>query len=184
MKIKGISAIFFIAVCIFTSAASANMQEQSSSEQDTLIGMPNPSAVWAEEMEYEYLIRTNADGSQYGVCVLPDGSERDAWDLFRQSSIVEPDETMIGMPDPSAIWASQVGYGYLIRTNADGSQYGICVLPDGSEYDSWTLFREHCGIPGPTGLQMVRPQPSMGSPFSKETGARSLMSARLSGLIP
>ena len=59
MEIKGIIAIFCIAACIFTCAAAANEQEPSSPEQGILIGMPDPSASWAEQMGYNYVIRTN-----------------------------------------------------------------------------------------------------------------------------
>ncbi len=80
MRIQEIFAILLIAAGIFIAAAAADVNDQSSSEQVSLIGMANPSAVWAEQMGYEYLIRTNPDGSQYGVCVLPEGSEHDAWE--------------------------------------------------------------------------------------------------------
>lgn len=84
---------------------------------------------------------------------------------------------LIGMPNPSAVWAEQMGYQYEIRTNPDGSEYGVCILPDGSEYDSWRLFREYSGV------ATIQPSVSTGSTFSKEPGVRSLISARLSGLF-
>lgn len=80
MTIRRISAIFIIAVCIAASVAAVNADEESSS--DVLIGMPDPSAVWAEQSGYQYFTRTSPDGSQYGITVLPDGSQCDAWELF------------------------------------------------------------------------------------------------------
>jgi putative hemolysin len=62
-------------------------EENSSPPEGMLIGMPDPSAVWAEQQGYQYFTRTNPDGSQYGVTILPDGLEYDAWDLFRTSRI-------------------------------------------------------------------------------------------------
>ncbi len=172
MRIMRISALFFIAVCLITLTAAAS--EEDSPDEAVLIGMPNPSAVWADQMGYQYEIRINADGSEYGVCILPDGSEYDAWDLYRQYLAANEGESMIGMPDPSAVWAERMGYQYVIHTSPDGSQSGICILPDGKEYDSWGLFREYSDLssPGPAGLILL-----------KEPGIRSLISARLSAVF-
>jgi hypothetical protein len=175
MKILRFSALFLIAVCIITLTAAASGEENP--DTGILIGMPNPSAVWAEQRGYQFVIHTNPDGSEYGVCILPDGSEYDAWTLYRQSLIVSEEESLIGMPDPSAVWAEQRGYQFVIHTNPDGSQSGTCILPDGSEYDSWRLFREYSGV------ATIQPSVSTGSTFSKEPGVRSLISARLSGLF-
>jgi putative hemolysin len=46
-------------------------------------GLPNPAAVYCQEQGYTYEIRTDDDGSQSGVCIFPDGSECDEWELFR-----------------------------------------------------------------------------------------------------
>ena len=84
MIIHRIPAIFIIAVCIAASIATVNAGEDSSFQQDApIIGMPDPSAVFAQHQGYQYVTRTNLDGSQYGIAVLPDGSEYDAWDLYR-----------------------------------------------------------------------------------------------------
>jgi hypothetical protein len=37
------------------------------------------------------------------------------------------------------------GYTSQIRTSSDGSQYGVCIFPDGSECDEWAFFRGECG---------------------------------------
>jgi len=44
--------------------------------------IPNPSAVYCTLQGYEYEIRTDEQGNQYGVCVFPDGSECDAWNYY------------------------------------------------------------------------------------------------------
>ncbi len=184
MRREGIFAIFFMAACIFTAAAAADAQERSASDQDTLIGMANPSAVWAEQMGYQYLTRTNPDGSQYGVCILPDGSEHDAWELFRQSQAGEPEEPLIGMPDPSAVWAEQMGYQYFTRINPDGSQYGACILPDGSEHDAWRSFRDFSGISRPDNIPFIHPTPSREYFSPNAMCGQSPFGARLTALNP
>ncbi|WP_170331607.1 MULTISPECIES: DUF333 domain-containing protein [Alphaproteobacteria] len=45
--------------------------------------MANPAATFCIENEGEYQIRKNTDGSEYGVCILKDGTEVDAWDYLR-----------------------------------------------------------------------------------------------------
>jgi len=44
--------------------------------------IPDPSAVYCTLQGYEYEIRTDAQGNQYGVCVFPDGSECSAWHYY------------------------------------------------------------------------------------------------------
>ena len=45
--------------------------------------MPNPAAVFCEASGGLYEIRDGADG-QFGICILPDGREVDAWDHYRE----------------------------------------------------------------------------------------------------
>ncbi len=44
--------------------------------------IPNPAAVYCILQGYEYEIRTDEQGNQYGVCVFPDGSECGGWDYY------------------------------------------------------------------------------------------------------
>jgi putative hemolysin len=50
------------------------------------------------------------------------------------------------MPNPASVYCEQQGNKLEIRTAADGSQSGICVLPDGSICDEWAYFRGECGL--------------------------------------
>jgi len=52
------------------------------------------------------------------------------------------------MPNPAALYCEQQGYTSEIRTAADGSQYGVCIFPDGSECDEWAFYRGECGPAG------------------------------------
>jgi hypothetical protein len=45
--------------------------------------MANPAATFCVENDGEYQIRKNSDGSEYGICILEDGTEVDAWDYLR-----------------------------------------------------------------------------------------------------
>ena len=50
-----------------------------------------------------------------------------------------------GMPNPASVYCTQGGNKLEIRTAADGSQYGVCIFPDGSTCDEWAYFRGECG---------------------------------------
>jgi hypothetical protein len=49
------------------------------------------------------------------------------------------------MPNPAAVFCEDQGYKVEIRTAADGSQQGFCILPDGTECDEWAFFQGECG---------------------------------------
>lgn len=46
--------------------------------------------------------------------------------------------------NPAAKYCVDQGSTREIRTSADGSQYGVCTFPDGSECDEWAYFRGEC----------------------------------------
>ena len=46
--------------------------------------------------------------------------------------------------NPAAKYCKDQGFTSEIRTTADGSQYGVCKFPDGSECDEWAYFRGEC----------------------------------------
>ncbi|MCJ7641553.1 MAG: DUF333 domain-containing protein [Desulfobacterales bacterium] len=49
-------------------------------------------------------------------------------------------------PNPASVYCEQNGNKLEIQTAADGSQYGICVFPDGSPCDEWAYYRGECGL--------------------------------------
>jgi putative hemolysin len=55
------------------------------------------------------------------------------------------DMPQVNMPNPASVYCEQNGNRLEIHTAADGSQYGICVFPDGSTCDEWTFYRGECG---------------------------------------
>ena len=48
------------------------------------------------------------------------------------------------MPNPAAVHCQEMGLAYEIRTAEDGSQSGVCILPDGVECDEWAYYRGDC----------------------------------------
>jgi len=59
------------------------------------------------------------------------------------------------MPNPASLYCEQNGNQLEILTADDGSQSGVCVLPDGSTCDEWAYFRGECGL-----VAKVTPEPA------------------------
>jgi uncharacterized protein len=53
------------------------------------------------------------------------------------------------MPNPASVYCAQTGNKLEIRTAGDGSQYGVCLFPDGSTCDEWAYYRGECGLAVP-----------------------------------
>jgi putative hemolysin len=66
-----------------------------------------------------------------------------------RSSGREPEATAepggAGLANPAAVYCEEQGGRVEIRTAADGGQYGVCILTDGSECDEWAFYRGECG---------------------------------------
>ncbi|WP_174838674.1 MULTISPECIES: DUF333 domain-containing protein [unclassified Ruegeria] len=56
-----------------------------SCQSDIVGSLANPAATYCIEIGGAYEIR-NGDDGQTGICKLPDGTEIDAWFLFRESN--------------------------------------------------------------------------------------------------
>lgn len=57
------------------------------------------------------------------------------------------------IPNPASSFCVEKGYISEIRTASDGSQYGVCKFPDGTECDEWSYFRGEC-TPGQSATQI------------------------------
>lgn len=94
----------------------------------------NPAAVYCVKLGYRYEIRTKPDGSQYGVCVLPDGTKCDAWDFFN------------GKCGQKYTYCERNG-GKIVTTNVGcrfSPECGVCILPDGTKCYEWDYFTGKC----------------------------------------
>ncbi|MDD1653758.1 MAG: DUF333 domain-containing protein [Methanomicrobiales archaeon] len=107
-------------------------------------GMANPSAVYCEEQNLTYEIRTNPDGSQSGVCILADGTECDGWEYYRGDCPATATMPGAGIANPSAVYCEEQNLTYEIRKNPDGSESGVCIMADGTECDGWAYYRNEC----------------------------------------
>lgn len=48
------------------------------------------------------------------------------------------------LPNPASVNCQEQGGSLEIRSDESGGQIGICIFPDGSECEEWTLFRGEC----------------------------------------
>ena len=100
----------------------------------TVVGLPNPSAVFCEDSGGSYMI-VDSDAGQSGVCQLADGTKVEAWAYFRANSAATSE-----LANPAATFCDSLGGTYAIRSASDGSKTGICTL-QGVDFDAWGLFR-------------------------------------------
>ncbi len=69
-----------IIAALTLSVAACGEQEDPVRE----VGMPNPAAAYCQQNHGEHLILVRSDGSSQGVCRFRDGTEVDAWDMYRR----------------------------------------------------------------------------------------------------
>lgn len=67
-------------------ALSACAHTKPAPENEPQIGTANPASAFCEQKGGKSEIRKNEDGSEYGVCHLPDGSEVEEWEYYRANN--------------------------------------------------------------------------------------------------
>lgn len=84
---------------------------------DHVVGIPNPAAVYCQEMGYTYGTVGNT-----GYCNFPDGTQCEEWQFFA------------GQCGAQYSYCAQNGYGLEVRDDggAYASSYAVCLSPDGA----------------------------------------------------
>lgn len=54
-----------------------------------------------------------------------------------------PKNESVGMANPASEFCVKQGGKTEIRKNQDGSEYGVCILPNGQVVEEWDYFRKH-----------------------------------------
>ena len=67
-------------------ALSACSHTKNAPENAPQVDMANPASAFCEQKGGKSEIRKNEDGSEYGVCHLPDGSEVEEWEYYRANN--------------------------------------------------------------------------------------------------
>lgn len=81
--------------------AATDIPAQPAATEQTSAEIANPAAKNCVDQGFENEIRTATDGSQYGVCKFPDGSECEEWAYFR-GECKQGDHTVAPAPDLNA----------------------------------------------------------------------------------
>jgi putative hemolysin len=63
---------------------------------------------------------------------------------WEESCTDETGTGSVGLANPASVYCEENGGTLTIVTAEDGSQSGICTLPDGTECDEWAFFRGEC----------------------------------------
>jgi hypothetical protein len=99
------------------------------------------------------------------------------------------------LPNPASAFCREQGGNLFIITTSDGSQYGVCIFPDGSACDEWDFYRGECGPTGNSAAElgpMLTLNPEAASPglpivvtgtgFAPETSVALRLGAPNTGL--
>lgn len=62
-----------------------------------------------------------------------------------KEALTEKRPRPIGMPNPSAVYCVKLGYKFEVVTDEEGSQYGVCIFPDGNAFLAWDFYRGKAG---------------------------------------
>ena len=75
-----------VAVLVVAVGLLVGCGDDDDDDDDGGPGLPNPASAFCEEQGGTVEIERDDDGSERGICVLPDGSRVDEWDYYRSES--------------------------------------------------------------------------------------------------
>jgi putative hemolysin len=151
IKIISIAIILGLFVLSACSAQTPQPVTATATAARDTITIANPASAYCEEQGFKMETRTAQDGSQYGVCMFEDDTECEEWAYYRgeckpgdMDVAPAPTGTPVSIANPASAYCVEQGGTSEIRTAEDGSQFGVCVFPDGSECEEWAFFRGEC----------------------------------------
>lgn len=97
----------------------------------------NPASEFCEEQGGTVEIVTDDAGNQSGICRLPEGTEIDEWEYYRQYHADEG----AGLANPAAVFCEEQG-------GVVSGDEPMCELTDGSVVDAWEYYRSEVGLEG------------------------------------
>ena len=74
--------------------------------------------------------------------------------------------------NPASVYCNDHGGKLQIVTATDGSQSGMCTLPDGTQCDEWSYFRGECGPGTKTASQGIPPAPGKNDPAAADQAGK------------
>jgi uncharacterized protein len=162
--VSKISVILVLCICLGAGLVIAGCTQQASTSVPSTTatpaapattaagqaGMANPASVNCGTIGGTTEIKTNADGSQYGMCTFKNGTTCEEWALFRgegckagvsvNQTPAAPASNQTGIANPASVSCVNLGGKVDIKDSAAG-QYGMCTFTNGTTCEEWALFR-------------------------------------------
>jgi putative hemolysin len=106
-------------------------ETQPVSEGD--VGSANPAAVFCQEQGYDWQVRTDQNGGQYGVCFFPDGSECDEWGFFNGQCSPGVEQSTVQPENQPSLQLVVAWVGHIAST-PPGAQFDdyVILMPEGA----------------------------------------------------
>ena len=77
--IIGLIVLLVIVICLIKYSE----KREASNNKNIAAMIANPASVYCEDNNGTLAIKTDANGGQYGICTLKDGSQCDEWKYYR-----------------------------------------------------------------------------------------------------
>ena len=81
---KPLSALPFILTAAALSACAGNSNGKQEQSESPMVGMANPASEFCIKQGGKLEPRKDAEGNEYAMCHLPDGSVVEEWEYFRK----------------------------------------------------------------------------------------------------
>lgn len=81
---KNATTLSILAAAALTACA-APAEKPAEQPEGAMVGMANPASVFCEQQGGKSEVRKDAQGNEYGMCRLSDGSVVDEWDYYRKN---------------------------------------------------------------------------------------------------
>jgi len=133
---------------LFGVAPHLNANDVTSGCDGNSPGMADPSAVYCEDLGYEFEVM-DADEGGYGICVFPDGSSCEAWSFLK------------GTCGESYSYCATQGYDQITKTDGHNSlsvDYAVCV--DGEKEIGAVTELTSLSEKATRGISPVEPSPA------------------------
>jgi putative hemolysin len=87
-----------------------------------------------------YGLKEDRSNKSYSICIKSGENSDTSAETIINSNV----PAVSGIANPASVYCVKQGYKNEIRTNADGSQYGVCIFKDGSECEEWKFYKNEC----------------------------------------